>query len=88
MSITIKLSPSFYEYADNREAVEVEGATVRECLDDLIARFPVFKDLVSDSEHPLSVLIIYDGEVIVPSRLDRLVTDHSEMTLMPMIYGG
>ncbi len=88
MAVTIKLSPAFQPYAGNRETVEVEGTTVRACLDSLIARLPVFKDLVSDSDHPLSVLIIYDGEVIVPSGLDRSVKDRSEISLMPMIYGG
>ncbi len=88
MSVTIKVSPTFHEYTNHRETVEVDGVTVRECLDSLIARFPVFKDLVSDSDHRLSILIIYDGEVIVPDSLDRAVADGTEMTLMPMIYGG
>jgi molybdopterin converting factor small subunit len=88
MAVTIKLSPEFHRYADGLESVEVEGVTVRACLDCLIARYPVFRDLMSDSDHSLSALIIYDREVIVPVRLDRAVKDRGEISLMPMIYGG
>lgn len=86
--VTMRLSPSFREYANNIEAMEVDGNTVRECLDSLIARFPALGKLVSDSEHALSVLLIYDGEVIVPGRLDKPVADHAEISVLPMIYGG
>jgi molybdopterin converting factor small subunit len=86
--VTMRLSPSFREYVNGVEVVEVKGNTVRECLNSLIARLPGFGKLISDSEHALSVLIIYDGEVIVPNRLDKPVADHSEISILPMIYGG
>jgi molybdopterin converting factor small subunit len=86
--VTMRLSPSFGEYVDGIEAVEVGGNTVRECLDCLVGRLPVFGKMISDSEHTLSVLIIYNGEVVVPNRLDTPVADRSEISILPMIYGG
>jgi len=88
MSVRIKLGPGYQEYADNRELVEVEGKTIRECLAGLIARFPVFQSLLYGAEYSLSALIIYHDELIVPSDLDRPVTEEGEFTLLPMIYGG
>jgi len=86
--VTMRLSHSFREYVGSIEVVEVAGNTVRECLDNLVGRLPVFGKLISDSEHTLSVLIIHDGEVITPNRLDRPVADGSEVSILPMIYGG
>lgn len=86
--VTMRLSPSFREYVNGIEVFEVDGNTVRECLDSLVVRLPVFGKLISDSEHALSVLVIYDGEVIVPGQLDRPVADYTEISILPMIYGG
>jgi hypothetical protein len=86
--VRIRLGPGYQEYTDNREILEVEGNTVKECLESLVALFPVFKDLLSDSDHALSSLVICNGEVIVPSQLDRSVADCHEISLLPMIYGG
>jgi molybdopterin converting factor small subunit len=88
MSIKMKLSQTYLEYTQNQEVVDVEGATVRECIDSLVAKFPVLRPLLFDSEYALGVLIIYNGDVITTSSLDRPVADNDEITLVPMIYGG
>jgi molybdopterin converting factor small subunit len=88
MSVKMKLSQTYFEHTQNREIVEVEGATVRQCLDDLVNQYPVLRPLLFDSEYALGVLIIYNGDVITTSSLDRPVGDNEEITLVPMIYGG
>jgi len=88
MSVRIRLGQAFHEYTGNREMVEVEGSTIRECLDNLIALFPVFRALLFGSDYSLGVLINYEGEVIVANRLDRPVKDGHEISLFPMVYGG
>ncbi len=88
MSVRIKIGPGYREYTDNREVIEVKGGTVRDCLSGLIALFPIFESLLYGSEHPLSALIIYRDDLIVPDQLDRPVRDGDEFTLLPMVYGG
>jgi hypothetical protein len=88
MVARIRLSPAYHEYAANRETVEVEGGTVRQCLDGLISIFPVFRQLLFDSEHSLCSLVIYRDDVILPDQLDRPVVDHHDISLLPMIEGG
>lgn len=88
MSILIKLSPSFSEYADNNATVEVTSGTVNECLEGLFAQYPIFRDLIFDYKHSLTALIFYQGEVIVQNQLDRKIADHQEITILPMVYGG
>jgi molybdopterin converting factor small subunit len=88
MGIILKFSPSFYEYTENRESLVVTGSTIKECIENLIAQFPVFKETLFDQEGSLTALIIYKDDVIVQNQLDMLVDDHQELLVMPMIYGG
>ena len=88
MAIKVKLSPEFSEYAHNQEIVPVRGETIRECLDNLIELYPAFKGLIFDSDSSLIALVIHREKVIVRNKLDKPVTDHDEILLRPMIYGG
>lgn len=88
MSITLKLGPAFAEFAGKRETIEVNGTTIKEALDNLIAYIPVFKELLFDQENILSALIIYKGQVVVQNQLDRTVQDHQEILILPMVQGG
>lgn len=88
MSVRIGLNQAFDEYTGGRHTVDVEGATVRECLEGLIGFFPVFRSLLFDSDYALGVLVIYEGDVISANRLDRPVADGGEISLFPMVYGG
>ena len=54
----------------------------------MIDLFPIFKELLFNTDDALSALVLYDGETIVPKDLDRPVTEESELILLPMIQGG
>jgi len=88
MKINIRLNQVFQPYAGDRETVEVTGSTIRECLDDLIELYPVFKELFFDDEGILSVLIIYNGETLIPDEMGRPVTGQNEILIFPMVQGG
>jgi hypothetical protein len=87
MSTRIKLNQSLQPFAGHREAVEVAGKTVRECLDSLIRLYPAFEKILFD-DGILQALVFYRGELIVPDELDRPVSRPGELSLMPMIQGG
>jgi hypothetical protein len=88
MSVTIKLNHALQPYAGGRETVEVNGTNVKECLDNLVDDFPVFHDILFDSNNSLAVLVLYDGETVVPKDLNRPVREQSELMIQPMIQGG
>ena len=88
MKSRIKLNHVFQPYAGDRETVEVTGSTIRECLNNLIELFPVFKQLLFDDEGILSVLIMYNGETIVPNEINRPVAGQNEILIFPMVQGG
>ena len=88
MNIIIKLNHAFQSFAGNREAVEVAGTTVRECLDGLIGLYPVFRKILFDADGILQVLVFHCGKLVVLDDLDRPVSESGELLLMPMIQGG
>ena len=88
MGIKIKLNHLFQPYAGNQKTVEVTGGTVKECLDNLIDLYPVFKEILFDNEGSLSAMVLLNGEIVVWKDLDRPVAEPGELRLMPMIQGG
>ena len=88
MSVFIRIGPAYQEFSGGRQSVSIEGRTVRQCLDALVALFPVFRDLLFDGEGGLASIVIHKGEVIVRGRLDKPVEDSSEIHVLPMVSGG
>ena len=88
MSTTIRLNHALQPFAGGRETVEVKGRNIKECLDNLVKDFPVFHDILFDTTNSPAVLVLYDGETIVPKDLNRPVTEQSEIIIQPMLQGG
>ena len=88
MGIKIKLSQDFQRFANNQEMIEVKGSTVKECLSSLINLFPGLKELLFDTNNGLSALVILNNEAILPSELDRPLSEQNELSILPLIYGG
>jgi len=75
--------------AGGAREVAVEGATLREALDDLAARLPVLERRLRDERGMLRphVLVFVDG-VMVRSDLDTPVRDGTEVVVTPAVSGG
>jgi molybdopterin converting factor small subunit len=72
------------------EAAETTGATVGECLEQLIAQYPGLETLVFYKDGTLQTFIeIYVNQrAAYPNELEWPVTDGDEIHLMMMISGG
>ena len=70
--------------------VEASGATVRELLDDLTARFPALRrQLLEDEELAPFVNVYVEGEdVRTREGLETAVDDGSTVILLPAMAGG
>ena len=88
MSVTIRLNHALQPYAGGRETIEVNGLNIKECLIELTNAFPVFHDILFDTSNTPAVLVVYEGETIVPRDLERPVTEQSEIIIQPMLQGG
>ncbi len=88
MSTTLKLSHQFQPFAGNRQTIEVEGETVKQCLDYMVSLYPVFRELLFDDDGILIALVIMEGKTIVPKDVDEPVTSRKEIVVLPMVQGG
>jgi molybdopterin converting factor small subunit len=87
MSVTIKVGELLRQFAGNQARVEVNGLTIRECVDDLVKKYPAIKGSLFDKNGILMVLITHNYEMITQKSLDKKIPDGAEIG-MTMILGG
>ena len=70
--------------------VEVEGKTVRDCLDRLIEQFPALKEILFDKKgRLLNIMEVYvNMESAYPEELAKKVKDGDEIHITMMLAGG
>ena len=81
--------PSLMQNLSNGEQrVSVEGANVRQIIDNLDSMYPGFKNrLVEDGRVKPNISVAIDGE-ITPLGMIEKVTEDSEVHFLPAISGG
>lgn len=88
MSIKLNLGSEFQPYIGNREAVEVKGKTVRECLGNLIKKYPEINKILFDENGTMLILIIHNQQLIRQDDIDMGVVDGDEFSLIKIASGG
>ena len=89
MSI-VRIPPTLREEAGGERQLLAEGATVREVLDDLAARFPALAARILENGGVAPFVNVYvEGEdVRTRDGLDTPVGDASTVILLPAMAGG
>lgn len=84
----VRIPTPLRSYTGQRSAVEADGSTVREVLDDLDRQFPGLRFRVVDEQGRLRkhMRVFVDQEVV--RDLDVPVSGHAEVTLMQALSGG
>jgi len=90
MSTKIKIPSYLQPYTEDTEVVEVNGSTVKECLDRLIEQFPDMKKMLFAKDGKLLdyVSIYVDGEFTYADELAKPVKDVGELHVVYVIGGG
>ncbi len=90
MTVRIHLHPDMRYLAENSETVETAGATVGECIDQLVARYPALRELIfaPDGELRTYIEIYVNRRTAFPDELQQPVEDGSHIHLMLTIAGG
>ena len=90
MSIELKISPFFHQYTDNKEAAQVNGKTVGECVNDLIRQFPRLKNVIFDKTGKMYTYldIFVNGESSFPKSMEKAVKDGDSLHIVMLIHGG
>ena len=90
MSVKIHIHPNLFHFTNDQEVVEVNGSTVGQCLDHLVARFPDIKPGLLDKDGKLLnyVDVYVNGESAYPEELASPVKDGDELHIVLIIAGG
>lgn len=90
MSVKINLHPILSNLVNNQDVVEVNGSTVGQCLDQLVARFPELKEWIFGKDGSINnVIDIYvNMESSYPEELAKPVKDGDELHIIIVITGG
>jgi molybdopterin converting factor small subunit len=90
MSITLHLHPFLMHLADNKDLHQVNGTTVRECLEDIAKRYPDLEQWLFDEERNLKNLfeLYVNMESALPEGLEKPVKDGDEINLVIIVAGG
>lgn len=90
MSITLNVHKTHRQHINGKEAVEVDGATIGDCLNALVHRFPGMQEALFDKTGKLKnqIEIYLNMESTYPDELKKKVTAGDEITITVMLAGG
>jgi len=91
MSIKVYIGPLLQEYSGIPDALEVNGNTVGQCLDDLIRQYPESRSWLFDQGGLLRVLVsINNVETVALDKegLGRILKADDELQIFAVIGGG
>ena len=90
MSIIVNIHQTLQHLTNDQAKIEVHGATVGECLDELVTRFPGVKERLFNKKGTLLnyVDIYVNRESSYPEELAMKVKDGDELSITLMVAGG
>ena len=85
---TVYIPSLMQKLSDGKSKVEIEGASVRQIVNNLEAEYPGFKErLVDDGRIKGNISVAIDGEITPLGMLEK-VGENSEVHFLPAIGGG
>jgi len=90
VSVKINIHPFLSQHTDNHDVVEVNGGTVGQCLEQLVARFPELREWLFEKNGRLNRLVeIYvNNETSYPEELAKPVKDGDKLNIVMLVHGG
>lgn len=87
---TVKIPPPYRGPTLGRDRVEVEGATVRACIDAVGSQFPGFCEQIFDGRGRVHrfVKLFVNGDEIDRSQVGKPVAETDEIEVLAAIAGG
>jgi molybdopterin converting factor small subunit len=90
MSVKINVRHFLPHLTNDQDVVEVEGSTIGQCFENLVARFPKVKRWLFGKDGKLSnfIDIFVNLESVPPDELTKPVKDGDEIHIVMRISGG
>ncbi|MFC2020691.1 MoaD/ThiS family protein [Chloroflexota bacterium] len=90
MSVRININSSLTYLTDGEKLVEVDGSSVGQCLEQLVARFPELRGWLYRKDGKLNnfIDIFVNMESAYPEELAKPVKDGDTLDIIALIAGG
>jgi molybdopterin converting factor small subunit len=90
MSVKIEVPLFVRHLTGDTTEIQVNGRTVRECLDLFVEQFPATKRLIFDSQNKLLgyITLYINGANAFPEEMDRPVKSGDLISMLYIIIGG
>jgi molybdopterin converting factor small subunit len=90
VSTKVNLYSNLRSYADDKGTVEVNGATVGDCLSDLIRQFPKLRSKLFDASGKLSsqIFVSINMNSTNPEKTGAPVKEGDELYIVLIVAGG
>ena len=91
MPVTVQIPVALRAYADNKDSIELAGATVAQVVGTLGQNYPKLKPhLFNDKGALRNFVNVYlnDEDIRYLKRTDTPVTDGDVLTIVPAVAGG
>jgi hypothetical protein len=88
MKIKVKLSLAFQQRAGCKDKVEVNGSTLKQCLDDLMGKYPDIGTWLFDNQGSLLPLVLVNDEALSNKDLNRTVDEDDQLWILDILEGG
>ena len=90
MSIIVSMSDLLKRATGHYEMVELSVGTPQECLQELVAQFPVLNKWLYEESGKLKphVWLLVNDERIYEDEFDKLLNDADQLSLMVAVLGG
>lgn len=88
VAVKVKLNLPLQRLSGNREIIEVEGSSVKQCLNDLIEKVPGSKRLIFDEEGSPVLLFLLNNEPLPEQDLNHPMKNNDELWLLSIVSGG
>ncbi len=90
MGVKINVQYFLPHLTDDRDEVEVNGSTVGQCLEQIVARYPRLKRWVFKDDGSLAdfIDVHVNMESLIPDEISRPVKDGDIIYLVMMLTGG
>ena len=90
MTVEINIPPALQVLTDGTGKIDVGGSTVRECLAELVQRYPRLKEKIftGNGRLPKGMNIFINGANAYPKPLARPVRDGDKVHIAYIVLGG
>ena len=90
MAVTVSIPTILRTHTSGEKAVEANGSTLREVIDDLDTRYGGIKArlVTNGSLHRFVNVYVNDEDVRFTGSLDAPLKDGDEVTILPAVAGG